>query len=403
MRILCVSNDIPLPANSGGRVDVWRRICALRAAGHTVALLCWMDQGRAERPTAEVMKRLEAVCESVRIVPITRSAKELAGRLLHLWYWPSHVASRWVTSRGIGIERWCSDFVPNVVFLDGLYGGAVAFDLSRRAGVPVWYRSHNIEHRYMAAQRERETRFVRRMGLLANCIGLERFERSVMQRARRVLDISCDDAAFWRASGVANVELLPTIVDADFVARLEAAGAAPPDVDILYFGNLNTPNNVEAVAWFVREVLPNVPAPDLRIVVAGSNPSDEMRVVLGLDARIELIENPVDMAAVVARARLLVNPMRAGSGVNLKSVEMLFSDAALVSTSVGVGGLPQQVKACFAVEDDARKFATAIENGLAEKRVVEAEGSREIARMGFLPETVANMVAGRLDAGGVSC
>lgn len=394
MRLLCVSNDIPLPANSGGRVDVWRRLCALRDAGHSVALLCWMDQGRAERPTAEVMQRLEAVCESVRVVPITRSPAEIAGRLLHLWHWPSHVASRWVTSRGIGLERWCSDFAPDVVFLDGLYGGAVAFDLSRRAGVPVWYRSHNIEHRYMAAQRERETRFVRRMGLLANCIGLERFERNVIQRAKRVLDISCDDAAFWRASGLAHVELLPTIVDADYVARLEAASTALPDVDILYFGNLNTPNNVEAVAWFVREVLPHVPAPDLRIVVAGSKPSDEMRVVLGLDARIELIENPVDMAAVVARARLLVNPMRAGSGVNLKSVEMLFSDAALVSTSVGVGGLPQQAKACFATHDDAEGFARAIEHGLAENRAAEAARKRQAVRTTFSPEGVADVIAG---------
>lgn len=394
MRLLCVSNDIPLPANSGGRVDVWRRICALRAAGHTVALLCWMDQGRAERPSVEVMKRLEAVCESVRIVAITRSPKELAGRLLHLWHWPSHVASRWVTSRGIGLERWCSDFAPDVVLLDGLYGGAVAFDLSRRACVPLWYRSHNIEHRYMAAQRERETRFVRRMGLLANCLGLERFERSVMQRAKRVLDISCDDAAFWRARGVAHVELLPTVVDADFVARLEAASGTPPDVDILYFGNLNTPNNVEAVTWFVREVLPNVRAADLRIVVAGSNPSDEMRAALGLDSRIELIENPVDMAAVVARARLLVNPMRAGSGVNLKSVEMLFSDAALVSTSVGVGGLPRQAKACFAIHDDVEGFARAIEHGLAENRATEAARKRATARTVFLPEGVADVMAG---------
>ena len=49
MRVLCISNDIPLPANSGGRVDVWRRLGALRAAGHTsIAVLG--GPGRGEQP-----------------------------------------------------------------------------------------------------------------------------------------------------------------------------------------------------------------------------------------------------------------------------------------------------------------------------------------------------------------
>lgn len=403
MRVLCISNDIPLPANSGGRVDVWRRLGALRAAGHTVALLCWADQGRGEQPSAAVMQELQDACETVRVIPISRSLAEIARRLLHLWRWPSHVAARWVTSRGAELERWCSEFAPDVVLLDGLYGGAVATDLSRRARVPLWYRSHNIEHRYMEAQRMRETRVARRIGLAANCLGLERFERDVIRRARRVFDISRDDAAYWRECGMAHVEWLPTLVDEDYIARLEAAKVDQPEFDILYFGNLNTPNNVEAAAWLVRDVLPHIVNPGLRIAIAGSRPSDEMRFILQQDARIELIENPEDMAAVVARARLLVNPMRAGSGVNLKSVEMLFSRAALVSTSVGVGGLPPEAKACFAVEDDAKAFARAIERGLAEQVDEELIQMRATVRMVFLSSEVSSFFGARSMPGGVSC
>ncbi len=379
MRILCIANDVPLPATSGGRVDVWRRLQALHRTGHEIALVCWMDAGRVAPPTPAVWAELHAVCREVKLLPITRSLPEIAQRLLQLWRWPSHVASRWVTSRHAGLRAWASGFAPDVVLLDGLYGGAVAWQLASSLRVPMVYRSHNLEHRYMADQRAREQRWVRRLGLAANCLGLERFERATVARAARVMDISLEDAEFWRAQGFGHVGCVPTLVDAAFAARLAQAPLTPA-YDLLYFGNLNTPNNVEALGWWVRGVLPKLPA-GLRIAVAGSRPTDAVRQLLAADARITLIENPADMAEVIAQARVLVNPMLAGSGVNLKSVEMLFSRAALVSTSVGVKGLPEAARRCFAVADTPEAFAAAIESGLGDAPA--APEARQAARALF--------------------
>lgn len=379
-----MANDIPLPANSGGRVDVWRRLSALKAAGHSVALLCWTDAGRVEPPSTEVVKQLGSVCESVRILRITRGPVEVFRRLLQLWRRPSHVAARAVTAQGQRLVAWAEDFSPDVVLLDGLYGGAVAMQLSKHLGKPLWYRSHNIEHRYMAAQRARESRLLRRLGLVANCLGLERFERSVIARAERVLDISQSDADFWAGEGAVHVEWLPTFVDQTFADNL-ANQKIERKFDVLYFGNLNTPNNVEAVGWLVRNVLPQIGDPVLRICVAGSRPSEAMREVLACDQRITLIENPEDMASVVAQARVLVNPMLAGSGVNLKSVEMLFSNAALVSTSIGVAGLPADAKNCFAVVDSPESFAAEIVSALLHNPDL---SDRKAARKAFSPDAV---------------
>lgn len=364
MRILCIANDVPLPANSGGRVDVWRRLLALKRAGHDIALVCWTDVGRVAPLTPEVWAELRAVCADVKLLPITRSLPEIGRRLLHLWHWPSHVASRWVTSRDAGLVAWARNFGPDVVLLDGLYGGAVAWQLAQALQLPMVYRSHNLEHRYMADLRAREQRRLRRLGLAANCVGLERFERQTVARATRVMDISLEDAEFWRAQGFAHVTCVPTLVDAGFAARLAQAPASQAH-DLLYFGNLHTPNNVEALRWLVSEVLPQLREPGLRVCVAGSRPTEAVRALLAADARITLVENPADMAEVITQARVLVNPMLAGSGVNLKSVEMLFSQAALVSTSVGVKGLPDTARRCFSVADTPADFASAISLGLS--------------------------------------
>jgi glycosyltransferase involved in cell wall biosynthesis len=380
MRILCVANDVPLPANSGGRVDVWRRLQALKGAGHELALVCWTDEGRASPLSAAERAALGALCDEVKVLSIRRSVSEVVQRLLWLWRWPSHVAARWVTSRRAALVPWARAWAPELVLLDGLYGGAVALDLATQLGVPLAYRSHNVEHQYMAEQRAREQRAVRRLGLFANCLGLERFERRVMGRAAEVLDISLADAAFWRGQGFAQVTWVPTLVDAPFAGRL-AHGPVQASFDLLYFGNLNTPNNVEALTWLVREVLPRVPGAGLRIAIAGSGPTQAVRALVATDSRVVLIENPPDMAAVVSAARVLVNPMRAGSGVNLKSVEMLFTEAALVSTPVGVKGMPELAQACFSVADGAEDFAAAVARGLSPAWT--GQGDRPAARALF--------------------
>ena len=387
-RLLCVTNDVSLPANSGGRVDIWRRMRALKAAGAELALVCWYDAGRSAAPTAEVIGELECIYSVVKIIPIERSAVELFSRAVNLGRMPSHAAARWVTTDRNGLSTWASTFKPDAVLLDGLYGGAVARWLSDTFVIPLFYRSHNVEHAYMRQQFQRADRFKARVGLLANRIGLARFERKTIRDAIRVFDISLDDCATWRAEGYSHVEWLPPLVDSDFVFRLgqQSPGEA---IDVLYFGNLNTPNNVNGVLWLLKEVVPGLKAaqPQINIVIAGSHP-----VTTIIDAAkrlaVNLIENPKDVAPLLKNARVLVNPVFAGSGVNIKTVEMLFSTAYLVSTTQGLAGLPVEVTSHFYRADTRETFVETILNVL-QSGVGPKNGDREAARQLFFSARAA--------------
>ncbi len=364
MNLVCIVNDIPYPAMNGGRVDVWRRLIALKDCGHKIALICWVDVGRDSPPQGDTLKKIESVCDQFVWLPITRSPIELIKRSMQLWRWPSHVAARFVTVDKKKIVDWASNFNPDYIWLDGLYGGALALYLSNKLDKPLLFRSHNIEHQYMADQRRLETRLSRRVGLLANSIGLERFERHIISKAQRVYDISESDAQYWQRQGYGKkIRWLPTSVDDDFAERLNTpitSGA----YDILYFGNLTTPNNIKSVIWLVEFVLPLLADANLKIAIAGSNPAELVRKTIGADNRITLIDSPKDIVTIITQARVLVNPMQAGSGVNLKSVEMLFTQAALVSTSVGVRGLSTAAQACFSLADTPIEFAKAIRQSL---------------------------------------
>ena len=391
MKILVVPMELPLPADSGGRIDVWRRLRLLHGDGHELALLSWHNLARDGAVSAPVLAELGNVCSSHRLSWIKRSAGETLGRSLQLARLPSHAAVRWVTLDRPAVLAWARRFAPDVLLLDGLYGAAAVRWLAGALGRPWVYRSHNVEHVYMRLQRQRAVGWRARLGLAANLIGLRRLEMATLRDAAAVFDISPADAAFWRAQGHEHVTWLPTVVDLEFERAMAAAAQRPPAWDIAYFGNLNTPNNVEAVAWLVTQVLPLLPAPALRVVLAGSRPSDAVRRLAAADARITLLADPPSVPAVAGAARVLVNTVQAGSGVNLKSVEMLFGDAALVSTPAGVQGLPDDAAACFAVHADAAGFAQAVMSAL-QAAPVPANARRIAARTPYAPAAAAALL-----------
>lgn len=378
-RLLVVTTDVPLPADSGGRVDVWRRLQALHQAGWALGLLCWRDADRTGPGDAAADATLREVCETVAIRTISHRPGEVLHRLSHLARLPSHAASRWITLEHAASLAMARAFAPDAVLADGLYAGACARWLAQQLGVPLLYRAHNIEHLYMQRQWHLARRLRPRIGIALNRLGLARFERGLWRDAQAVLDISLDDLAQWRAQGFSRGHWLPTLVDESQAAAL--AAEAPARWDVAYFGNLHTPNNVDAVRWLVEAVWPTLAAQGLRLLVAGSRPSPEVRRLLTPLASATLVEDPPSMPEVVRQARVLVNPVQAGSGVNLKSVEMLFSRAGLVSTPVGVQGLPAAARDCFRVADSAPAFAQAVLDELHQPQATTT--ARETARADF--------------------
>lgn len=413
MKILVVPIELPLPANSGGRIDVTRRLRALRDGGHETALLTWQNvvlDGPVAQP---VMAELGNLCTTHHIACIRRGAVESLRRLGHLGRLPSYAAARWVTLDRPAVLAWARAFAPDVLLLDGLYGMAAVRWLARELRVPWAYRAHNIEHRYMRYQHRQAAGLGARLRLSANLLGLRRAEQAVVDDAMCTFDISPADADHWRAHGARRVQWLPTVVDADFEAAMHAASAQPPQWDIVYFGNLHTPNNVEAVRWLLTQVLPLLgpvlsslaPGRPLRVALAGSRPSEAVKRLAQADPRVTLLADPPSVPAIAGAARVLVNPVQGGSGVNLKSVEMLFSTSSLVSTPAGVQGLPADAAACFSVCADAPSFARAVAQALEDSAGSDAAAqararadARVRARAPFAPACAMRVLTDTLRA-----
>ncbi|NRR31604.1 glycosyltransferase family 4 protein [Oxalobacteraceae bacterium] len=373
LRLVVVAQEFPFPPNHGGRADVWRRLRALHALGCQIYLVCWCEQG--DQPTAEQLAAVHQIVAGLQLTVkrpgllpnLTRLARMLGGL-------PSHAAARTLARADAdAVIARLRAFGAQAVLLDSPYGGAFARAACAALRVPMFYRSHNIEHRYFAGQAAAATHWRKRLGLNLARWHLERFEQDMMRAAQVCFDISADDIVFWRARGIANNAWLPPLPEAAFDAPGQPAPAADGP-ELLFLGNLHAPNNVRGVRWLVEQVMPLVwrERPEVALTIAGSAPSDEVRALVAGDSRLRLLANVKDAPGLMASARVLLNPVLSGSGVNVKTLDMLMTERPIVSSRQGVAGLLPELQALCHVAEGPQAFAEGIAGLLGQPRIDQA-------------------------------
>jgi hypothetical protein len=271
---------------------------------------------------------------------------------------PSHVAARAVYGEERAeIARAAKKFTPDAILLDSLYGGLLALDLSAELDIPLFYRSHNIEHLYFAGQVASAKRWQDRLAWSIARLNLRRFEYKIMRTARVCFDISTDDLGWWAKQGIKAAQWLPPLSEATISPP--ALSEATPIRELAFLGNLNTPNNVQGIHWLVEQVMPIVWSlrPETILHVAGSRPQTSIRALFANNPKLRLYENVPDVMAFLMESAVLVNPVLTGSGVNVKTLDMLMTHRPIVSTSQGVAGLVPELKALCEVADRADNFA----------------------------------------------
>jgi hypothetical protein len=194
---------------------------------------------------------------------------------------------------------------------------------------------HNIEselHERSAATDGHSARWAhRRFARLAR-----QSERDLLPQFDWILATSERDRGEIRAlAPAAQVVVYPNALPPRFPAPL------PEDHCVAFSGNLEYHPNVAAVRFFAAQVWPALRArdPRLRWRLIGKNEQAVARWVAG-DPRIELTGPVEDALAELARVRVVVAPLLAGSGTRIKILEAWAASRAVVSTRLGAEGLP---------------------------------------------------------------
>jgi glycosyltransferase involved in cell wall biosynthesis len=203
-----------------------------------------------------------------------------------------------------------------------------------------------------------------------------RFEARITARYDQVVVVSDDDAAVVRRRAPeAAVAVIPNGVD---VERYRST-ALPDEPVVLFTGALYTTPNDDGVRWFCEELAPRIRArrPDARLVVAGARPTARL-VGECQAAGVELHADVPEMRPFIDSARVVVVPLRIGSGTRLKALEAFAAGRPVVGTTIGLGGLDYVPGRHALVADAPDPFAEAVTRLLGDRTL--AEGMAADAR-----------------------
>lgn len=187
---------------------------------------------------------------------------------------------------------------------------------------------------------------------------IKRAERRVLKTARAALFVSPIDLESARSlAGHIKMDYIPHGVELDYFSPTDEP--EQPST-LLFSGSMSYFPNVEAVKYFVKEIMPVIRTsiPEIHLEIVGRNPAAQVYELQ--NDYVSVIGNVPDIRPYMQRATVCIVPLRNGGGVRSKIIEAWAMKKAVVSTSVGAEGLEGKNKEHIWIADDVNTFAEGV-------------------------------------------
>lgn len=381
MNIVIVCPYLPFPTNQGQKVDIYNRILALNQLGHKIFMITWGKEDLSSPIFDDFQSNVEIeeffyIKRNSDFFKLSIDILKKGVKGLYQSTYVTQLSANDKTKKDL-ISKLLK-FKPDLYLLESVYVFKFIDKLKEKYKAPVYIRSHNVEHRYIQSQRKVATDFLTWLKLFGISRNLEAYENDSLKKADGFLDLSNFDMSYWRNKGFKNAIYLPPVFP-----KWESINYSEDEkfeYDITYIGNLYMSNNLEAIFWFINTAVPEIQKsiPDVKVLIAGSNPTSAVINLISQNQSVTLIKNPDDIKGIYKKSNVIINPIKVVSGVNIKSIEMVYYANQVVCTPQAIQGLPIEFNDLFTVVERNQNFAKEIVNLLSRTSKRDFELRKEI-------------------------
>ncbi len=334
-KVLLLVHRVPFPPNRGDRVRSWQLVKWL-AKRSRLDLACLADEPVASETSA----KLSSLCHRVAIEPVggplrwAHAARSmLAGRTATEGLFASRRLRK-------SIDAWsrAEQYESVVVFCSSM---TPYLDSPGLTNVPAIVDLVDVDsqkwHDYAA-----NARGLKRLLFSLEGNRMRRLEQRICQRAAAVTVVSEDEASVLRSNAPdAAVRSIENGVDLDyFNAGLNSDDATVNSNEIVFVGALDYRANVDGVEWFCRQVWPQLRRrlPDARMTLVGRRPGASVIALAKLPG-VSVVADVPDVRPYLARAAVVVAPLRIARGIQNKVLEAAAMAKAVVASPQALTGL----------------------------------------------------------------
>lgn len=352
MHLLFATSIVPDGApGSGYEIANAVIIDALRRSGARVTVLGFSWPGRApsDPQNTVVLGQLDVRTDSASL---GRKLAWLAGAMR------SGLTFSCVKLRAVSVED-VGTAIGKAGPFDGVILNSVQFAGAFEAlfeDMPSIFVAHNVEHRSALENAAAATGPLQRFLYRREARLLKKLEERLCDKARFVFTLAQEDRSALGVGSDERSAVLP------LVTRARPSRPAPGrriDCDAALIGTWTWQPNRIGLDWFLQKVVPHLRR-DFRVRIAGGAPT-------GLGSShpgVEFVGRVPDAEAFIRSAAVVPLISRAGTGVQLKTIETFelgLPSVATTSALRGIDHLPQNCVVC----DDPAGFAEALEQAAA--------------------------------------
>jgi glycosyltransferase involved in cell wall biosynthesis len=356
MKILWVKAGRLLPVDTGGKIRSFNLLRQL-ARRHHVVVLSYYD-GAVDPSYDAALQR-----EFPHAVPMhtgspTGGPATVWRYLRHLLDHAPYAVTKFTATPVVAfVERAMLAREFDVVVCDFL---SATLNFPPTLDTPAVLFQHNVESVLWARQAQHERNPLKRLAFRWEAFRMRRYEQAAVARFHHVIAVSEEDRRLMSSMTPAGkISVAPTGVDLSAFRQVADERAQSPLV--VFIGSMDWEPNIDGVEYFCREVWPRVleEVPEARFRIVGRNPHQRVRR-LTENPSVEVTGSVPSITEHLARAAVVVVPLRVGGGTRLKIYEAMAAGRAIVSTTVGAEGLEVSTGEDIVLADTAEAFAQAV-------------------------------------------
>lgn len=265
------------------------------------------------------------------------------------------------------LEQLLTSLEPEVVQIEGIELGQ-ALDVVKKVNgnSTVVFDNHNAE---TALQQRIYETDIQILSKLPKAIysrmqvrKLDRFEGWLCREADVVTAVSGRDADIlqtYRRPDQPVVTHIPNCIDVQNYAQVK--DGTEKVYDLVFTGKMDYRPNVDGVLWFIEQIWPLVREHkrDATLAIVGKNPAPSITL---LDQRggITVTGAVAEIGPWLNVSKVMIMPLRMGSGTRLKLIEGLAAGLPIVSTTNGAEGYPVKDGKELLIADEPADFVAQI-------------------------------------------
>jgi len=368
-KILFLAHRVPFPPDKGDKIRAFHMLKHL-AARHEV----WLGAGVDDPADLPRLGEARTLCRDVclpLLTPLRRAANmagaAVSGAPLSVARFRHPRLARW-------IDRVLREVRPDVVFV---FSSAMAQYVIGRLAPET-----RLVVDFVDADAEKWRAYADLSGAPLRWIyaaehrRLVRFERTAIAAAAAGVLISETERDLFAGQAPGSAGKLHVIrngVDTDYFRPAEGPAE---DRSIVFCGRMDYAPNIDGAAWFAERILPRIRArtPGAVFRIVGAAPTARVLALRALPG-VEVTGAVPDVRPYLAKARVVVAPLRIARGIQNKVLEAMAVGKPVVATPQALDGIGARPGADVLCAADETRFAAAVSD-VIEGRAPAALGAR---------------------------